>query len=101
MITKGVKMNYLEINGERFGSNDLIDFVTTRLTELGVNSFQAIHIDAKKNHINIQFDETADANIASAIAGLPQQNNNKQFETKDARHFMLALFETSVQAGFS
>lgn len=91
-------MNYLEINGERFGSNDLIGFLTNKLTEIGVNNFQSININTASNQIDIQFGDIIDANIARAIAGSPQSNKH-QFQTKDARHFLLALFETTVQAG--
>ena len=93
-------MNYLEINGEMFGSNDLICFVSTKLTEIGIHSFRSIHIDVQNNLIDIHFDDRVDADITKALAGLPQQNNNNHFQSRDAKLFMLTLHETSAQEGY-
>lgn len=93
-------MNHMVINGESFGSNDLIRFVISELTGLGVSSFLSISIDAQQNRISIQFDDKVDADIVRAIVGLPEPTKNKHFQSNDAKLFMLALHETSAQEGF-
>ncbi len=91
----------LEISGEQYGSNDLIGFVATQLSELGVNSFQAIQVDAGQNKIDIQFDDLNDSKIVHAINGTHQRFNTHTFTSNNARQFLLELYETSNQAAYS
>ena len=94
-------MNFLEISGEKYGSNDLISFTATQLTEIGVSSFQSILVDTRQNQIDILFEDMDDTKIVHAINGTPQPVNAKEFKSNDARQFLLALFETSNQAAYS
>ncbi len=94
-------MTYLEISGEQYGSNELISFAAAQLSEIGVNSFQAIQVDAGQNKIDIQFDDLNDSIIVHAINGANHRFNTLKFTSNNARQFLLALFETSNQAAFS
>ena len=94
-------MNFLEISGEKYGSNDLISFTATQLTEIGVSSFQSIQVDTRQNQIDILFEDMDYTKIVHAINGTPQTVNTNEFKSNDARQFLLALFETSNQAAYS
>ena len=94
-------MTYLEISGEQYGSNELISFAAAQLSEIGVNSFQAIQVDAGQNKIDIQFDDLNDSIIVHAINGTDHRFTNHKITSNNARQFLLALFETSNQAAFS
>ncbi|NQV16140.1 hypothetical protein HQ531_11830 [bacterium] len=100
MITKGVNMNYLEIAGEKYGSDDLVSYAATKLSEIGVNSFQSIQINTENNHIAICFDTEEDALIACAIAGFQSRINSNVFQSDDATDFLISLQCTASQAGF-
>ena len=100
MITKGVNMNYLEIAGEKYGSDELTSHIANRLAEIGVNSFQSIQVNAGNNHLAIAFDDKQDINIANAIAGSDSQSRSNAFQSKNVVSFLLSLVNTSNQPGF-
>ncbi len=100
MITKGENMNYLEIAGEKYGSDELTSHIANRLAEIGVNSFRSIQVDAQSNHLSIAFDDEQDVRIALAISGSDSQCRSNVFESKNAVSFLLSLVNTSNQPGF-
>ena len=100
MITKGENMNYLEISGEKYGSDDLASYAATKLSEIGVSSFQTIQVSAQNNQIAISFDEEEDALIACAIAGDQARTHSNIFQSNDASGFLLSLFNIANQPGF-
>ncbi len=100
MITKGVNMNYLEIAGEKYGSDEITSHIAARLAEIGVNSFQSIQVNAHCNHLSIAFDDEQDVQIAMAISGSDSQSISNVFESKNAVSFLLSLVNTSNQPGF-
>jgi len=100
MITKGVNMNYLEIAGEKYGSDELTSHIANRLAEIGVNSFQSIQVNAQSNHLSIAFDDEQDVQIAMAISGSDSQSISNIFESRNAVSFLLYLVNTSNQTGF-
>jgi hypothetical protein len=99
MITKGANMNFLEISGEKYGSDELTAIVAARLAEIGVNSFQSIQVNAQRNHLSIAFDDKQDIEIAKAISGSESHSLNNVFETRNAVSFLLFLVNTSHQPG--
>ena len=100
MIAKGVNMNYLEIAGEKYGSDEITSHIANRLAEIGVNSFQSIQVNTHSNHIEIAFDDEQDVNIANAIAGTDSQSRSNIFKSKNAIAFLVSLTDTSNQPGF-
>ncbi len=99
MITKGVSMNYLEIAGEKYGSDEITSYIATRLVEIGVNSFQSIQVNVQKNHIAIAFDDEQDVQIAMAISGSDSKSMSNVFQSKDAVSFLLSLVSPANQLG--
>lgn len=99
MTMKGVNMHYLEISGEKYGSDDLASFAATKLSEIGVSSFQTIQVNAKRNHIAICFDVEEDVRIAAAIGGYPSRIHSNIFQSADASGFLLSLLCTANQPG--
>ena len=93
-------MNYLEIAGEKYGSDELTSHIAARLAEIGVNSFQSIQVNAANNHLAIAFDDKQDVNIANAIAGTDSQSRSNIFQSENAIAFLLSLTDTSNQPGF-
>ena len=93
-------MDYLEIAGEKYGSDEIIGHIANRLAEIGVHSFQSIQVNAQTNHISIAFDDKQDVQIANAISGSDSHSMNNVFQSKDAVSFLLSLFSTSNQPGF-
>ena len=93
-------MNYLEIAGEKYGSDELTSHIAARLAEIGVNSFQSIQVNAANNHLAIAFDDKQDVNIANAIAGTDSQSRSNIFQSGNAVSFLLSLVNTSNQPGF-
>ena len=100
MITKGENMNYLEISGEKYGSDDLASYAATKLSEIGVSSFQSIQVNTQKNQIAICFDDEEDALVACVIAGSPNRTRSKIFQSSDATAFLLSLYNIADQPGF-
>jgi hypothetical protein len=100
MITIGANMNFLEIAGDKYGSDDLASYAATKLSEIGVSSFQSIQVNAQKNQIAICFDDEEDALIASAIGGAQAHTHNNIFQSNDASSFLISLYNTSNQPGF-
>ena len=93
-------MNYLEIAGEKYGSDELTSHIAARLAEIGVNSFQSIQVSAANNHLAIAFDDEDDVEIARAIAGADSRSKSNIFESRNAVAFLLSLLNTSNQLGF-
>jgi len=100
MITKGENMNYLEISGEKYGSDELTSHIANRLAEIGVNSFQSIQVNAQSNHLSIAFDDEQDVQVAMAISGSDSHSISNVFESRNAVSFLLSLVNTSNQPGF-
>jgi len=93
-------MNYLEISGEKYGSDELNGIIAARLSEIGVNSFQSIQVNTQSNHLEIAFDDKEDVAIANAIAGPDSRSISNIFQCKNAIAFLLSLTDTSNQPGF-
>ena len=93
-------MNYLEIAGEKYGSDELTSHIAARLAEIGVNSFQSIQVNAANNHLAIAFDDEEDVQIAMAISGSDSKSRSNVFESRNAVAFLLSLVNTSNQLGF-
>ena len=93
-------MNYLEIAGDKYSSDELIDIAAARLAEIGINSFQSIQFNTRNNHLAIAFDDRQDVNIANAIAGTESQSRSNIFQSTNAIAFLLSLTDTSNQLGF-
>lgn len=93
-------MNYLELSGEKYGSDELTSIVAARLAEIGINSFQSIQFNTQNNHLAIAFDDKQDVNIANAIAGTDAQSRSNIFQSENAIAFLLSLTDTSNQPGF-
>ena len=93
-------MNYLEIAGDKYSSDELTDIAAARLAEIGVNSFQSIQFNTQNNHLAIAFDDKQDVNIANAIAGTVSQSRSNIFKSKNAIAFLVSLTDTSNQPGF-
>ena len=93
-------MNYIEIAGEKYGSDELTSHIAARLAEIGVNSFQSIQVSAANNHLAIAFDDEDDVEIARAIAGADSRSKSNIFESRNAVAFLLSLLNTSNQLGF-
>jgi len=93
-------MNYLEIAGDKYSSDELTDIAAARLAEIGVNSFQSIQFNTQNNHLAIAFDDKQDVNIANAIAGTDSQSRSNIFKSGNAVSFLLSLVNTSNQPGF-
>jgi len=92
-------MNYLEISGEKYGSDELNGIIAARLSEIGVNSFQSIQVNTQSNHLEIAFDDKEDVAIANAIAGPDSRSISNIFQSRNAIKFLLSLTNTSNQAG--
>ncbi len=93
-------MNYLEIAGDKYSSDELTDILAARLCEIGVNSFQSIQVKTQNNHIAIAFGDAQDSQIAKAIAGSECKLKGNIFQSKNAIAFLLSLTDTSNQPGF-
>ena len=93
-------MNYLEIAGEKYGSDELTSHIAARLAEIGVNSFQSIQVNAQSNHLSIAFDDEQDVQVAMAIAGADSRSKSNIFQSENAIAFLLSLTDTSNQPGF-
>jgi hypothetical protein len=100
MITKGAYMNYLEIAGDKYSSDELTDIAAARLCEIGVNSFQSIQVNTLDNILAIAFDNEQDVQVAKAIAGSESNSKGNVFQSLNAAAFILDLYTTSNQPGF-
>lgn len=89
-------MHYLQIADDQYGSDELSKIVSMGLSALGVDSYQTINIDTKKNRISIGFTSQEDANVARAIAGFIKRPKTKTFKSRDARGFLLELYTLPV-----
>ena len=93
-------MNFLEISGEKYGSDELTAIVAARLAEIGVNSFQSIQVNTLDNILAIAFDNEQDVQVAKAIAGSESNSKGNVFQSLNAAAFILDLYTTSNQPGF-
>ncbi len=85
-------MHYLKIANDRYGKYELIEIVSDGLISLGLDSFQEIDVNPIKNHISIGFTSLDDAKVTRAIAGVSQHTNSMNFNSRDARKFLLELY---------
>ena len=92
-------MKYLEIGGEKYGSDELNGIIAGRLSEIGVKSFQSIQVNAQSNHLEIAFDDKKDVDIVKAIAGPNSRSISNIFQSRNAIEFLLYLVNTSHQPG--
>jgi hypothetical protein len=88
-------MHYLKIANDRYGKYELIDIVSDGLISLGLDSFQEIDVNPIKNHISIGFTSLDDAKVTRAIAGKTQPSNSMNFNSRDARRFLLELYNVA------
>ena len=89
-------MHYLKIANDRYGKYGLIDIVSDGLLSLGLDSFQEIDVNPIKNHISIGFTSLDDAKVIRAIAGKTQPSNSMDFNSRDARKFLLELYSVTT-----
>jgi len=92
-------MEYFEFAGEKYATDEVVSFIASILIRIGVNSFDFIGLNPKKNRLLIELDCETDRRVLEAIHMSSQTGSQNNYESEDAVGFLLSLTEVANQFG--
>ncbi|PIZ65741.1 MAG: hypothetical protein COY19_07625 [Candidatus Marinimicrobia bacterium CG_4_10_14_0_2_um_filter_48_9] len=93
-------MDYLNFGNQKMACDEAAEFIANSLAIIGLERFQSIQIDTKKDSITIHFDNQEDAQVTSIICGESDSKvlTSKKFQTTNVQAVMAALVNCALQS---